>query len=212
MKNKSDYSDFTKTILSKELFDNNLYAIQIEIERLEKNLPRDQKNIIDFSRRSVSVSQYKSTLKNQLRELQNQQEYGDLEASSIVAGSTGQALGVSPGPDASEWKGRKDLESLARLIRQREENIADLEGYIFGLVTGVEQFTAFAPNIAHSNAKFVKTSEELVKEADEVIEDYYNELYEDSEGSPDFGTALEHPKETRDELSTNIHHHRFKKK
>ena len=189
----------------KKLVENN------EIERLEKNLPRDQKNIIDFSRRSVSVSQYKSTLKNQLRELQNKQEYGDLEASSIVAGSTGQALGVSPGPDASEWKGRKDLESLARLIRQREENIADLEGYIFGLVTGVEQFTAFAPNIAHSNAKFVKTSEELVKEADEVIEDYYNELYEDSEDSPEYGTALEHPKETRDILTKDIPKHDHKK-
>jgi hypothetical protein len=65
---------------------------------------------------------------------------------------------------------------------------------------------------AHTNAKFVKLAEDIIKEADEEIENYYNDLYDESEGSPNFGTALEHPIETRNELSTKIHHHKFKKK
>jgi len=122
-------------------------------------------------------------------------------------------IDVNPSESLSELTGRRDLEALQRLIRARQEDIADLESFIFGIVTGTEQFSEFLPNIAHTNAKFVKIAEDdMVKEADEEIEDYYNDLYEGSEGSPDFGTALEHPKETRNELTTKIHHHRFRKK
>ena len=46
---------------------------------------------------------------------------------------------------------------------------------------------------------------------DAEIEDYYNELYEDSEGSPEYGTALEHPKETRNIPSEDIPKHKHKK-
>ena len=145
--------------------------------------------------------------------MESKQKYENIEASSAVSGSAAGPLGIKPSESSNEWQGRADIESLQRLIRQRQENIADIESYIFGLVTGVDQYSAFAPNVAHTNAKFVKMAEDdMLKKADEEIEDYYNELYEDSEGSPNFGTALEHPKETRNELTTKIHHHRFKKK
>jgi hypothetical protein len=212
LKNLNSYKDFTKTLLEKQHFEENLYAVQFEINRLEKEAPRNQKEIIDYNKRKVSLPEYISRLKNQEVVLNSKLAYEELEASSSVTGSTGRPLGVKPDADSGEWQGRRDLESLERLIRQRQENIADLDAYIFGLVTGTDEFTPYKTDVAHTNAKFVKTAEELVKESDKVIEDYYNKLYEDSEGSPDFGTALEHPKETRDELSTNIHRHRFKKK
>jgi hypothetical protein len=213
LKNLNSYKDFTKTLLEKQHFEENLYAVQLEINRLEKEAPRTQKEIIDYNKRKVSLPEYISRLKNQEVVLNSKLEYEELEASSSVTGSAGRPLGVNPGADSGQWQGRRDLESLERLIRQRQENIADLEGYIFGLVTGTDEFTPYKTDVAHTNAKFIKIAEDhMIKESDEVIEDYYNELYEDSEGSPDFGTALEHPKETRDELSTNIHRHRFKKK
>lgn len=212
LKSKSEYKDFTKTILTKDMYDKNLAAIKVELERIKKEIPRTQTQMKDFNNRLVSLAEYKNTLENQITSLESKQEYEELEASSAVAGSAGRPLGVNPEADAQEWKGRRDLESLERLIRQRQENIADIEAYIFGLVTGIDQFSAFAPNVGHTNAKFIKVADDLVKKADEEIEDYYNELYEGSEGSPDFGTALEHPKETRNELTTKIHHHKFKKK
>jgi hypothetical protein len=93
---------------------------------------------------------------------------------------------------------------------ERENNLIDIDTYMMQLVTGKEGATL---NLSHTNDKFIKIAEDdMVKQADEEIEDYYNELYEDSEGSPDFGTALVYPKETRDELTTKIHHHKFKKK
>jgi len=51
--------------------------------------------------------------------------------------------------------------------------------------------------------KFVLASK-FIKQSDAEIEDYYNDLYEDSEGSPEYGTALEHPKETRNILTEDI--------
>jgi hypothetical protein len=212
LKNKSEYKNLTKTILTKEMFDSNPEAIRVEIDRLKKLLPVNQKNIKDYNNKLVTVAEFKTILEQKAVSLENKQQYEKLEASSAVSGSAGGPLGINPS-ESSEWQGRADLEALQRLIRARQENIADLESYIFGLVTGTEQFSPFAPTIAHTHAKFIKIAEEdMVKEADEEIEDYYNQLYQDSEGSPDYGTALEHPEETYNQLSTNIRHHRFKKK
>lgn len=211
--NKREYKDLTKTILTKDFFDNNLAAVKVEIDRIKKLIPNGQKQIKDYNNKLVLVAEYKTTLEQQAVVLESKQKYENIEASSAVSGSAAGPLGIKPSESSNEWQGRADIESLQRLIRQRQENIADIESYIFGLITGVDQYSAFAPNVAHTKGKFVKMAEDdMLKKADEEIENYYNELYEDSEGSPDFGTALEHPKETRNELTTKIHHHRFKKK
>jgi hypothetical protein len=103
---------------------------------------------------------------------------------------------------------KREVASLEKQIQLREQALAELDDYVVSLLVGES-----ATLNAHTSAKFIKIAEDdMVKEADEEIEDYYNSLYDDSEGSPDFGTALEHPKETRNELTTKIHHHRFKKK
>jgi hypothetical protein len=69
-----------------------------------------------------------------------------------------------------------------------------------------------SPGIAKASVKrnkFVLASK-FIKESDVELEDYYNELYEDSEDSPEYGTALEHPKETRDILTKDIPKHKHK--
>jgi hypothetical protein len=70
-----------------------------------------------------------------------------------------------------------------------------------------------SPGISRSSntkSKFVLASK-FIKESDAEIEKYYNDLYEDSEGSPDYGTALEHPKETRNISTEDIPKHKHKK-
>jgi hypothetical protein len=69
-----------------------------------------------------------------------------------------------------------------------------------------------SPGISRSSSsknKYVLASK-FIKESDAEIENYYNELYEDSEGSPEYGTALEHPKETRYILTKDIPKHDHK--
>jgi len=63
---------------------------------------------------------------------------------------------------------------------------------------------------SNTKSKFVLASK-YIKESDTEIEDYYNDLYEDSEDSPEYGTALEHPKETRYILTKDIPKHDHKK-
>ena len=63
---------------------------------------------------------------------------------------------------------------------------------------------------SNTKSKYVLASK-FIKESDAEIEDYYNDLYEDSEGSPEYGTALEYPKETRNLPTEDISKHKHKK-
>ena len=70
-----------------------------------------------------------------------------------------------------------------------------------------------APGISRSSSTKTKytLASKFIKESDAEIEDYYNDLYEDSEGSPEYGTALEHPEENRATLTEDIPKHNHKK-
>ena len=144
-----------------------------------------------------------------LKALEQQQGFSDVVGSELVSG-TGLTSDYKIGeiPEQSDAENKRELASIQRLIRERQENLAEIDGYILRLLMG-KPFQKFNSNI---KSKFIKVADDMDKEADKVTKKYFNELYEDSEGSPDFGTALEHPKETRNELTTKIHHHRFKKK
>jgi hypothetical protein len=217
LKNSSQYSDTKKTILTQEMLDNNPYAIEVELERLQKIIPSNQKTILNTKNEETDISRYKSKLKDQSQNLKSKLEYQDLETSASIMGSSGRILDVKPSENLSESTGRRDLESLERLIRARQENIADIQSYIFGLVTGVEQFSAFAPNIAHSNAKFIKLADQpLEEEVLEPVEEYFDNLYNDTPGSPNYGKLMTHPDKHRNQLSTEAQSQtsqpKFKKK
>lgn len=212
LKSSPTYSDVNNSILSKEIFDHNPFAVEVELDRIEKLVPINQKIIKDYNKKDKDVSKYKIELRDQLGYLKSKIEFQDLESSTAVSGASGRMLGVEPDKEIANDQNRGVLESLERLIRKQQEDIADIEAYMFGLITGTEQFSPFAQTIAHTNAKFVKLAEDLEKTADEEIEEYYNDLYEDSEGSPEFGTALEHPDENRNKLTEDIKRHsKFKK-
>jgi hypothetical protein len=221
LKNSPIARDLSKTMLNQRLFDYNKFAVNAEIERLSK-APREQTEILDLDNKKVKLKDFIEKLKKQVGLLSDKPifsgEYAEFLNSDLASGM-GIQMQLSPSQEAYEWQGPRELAALERLIRARKENIEDIDSYIFDLVTGAE-FTPFSSNIAHTNSKFIKIAEdEMVKEADEEIEDYYNELYNDSEGSPNFGTALEHYKENRNKLTEDVKTHassysqsKFKKK
>ena len=158
-----------------------------------------------FNGRTMTVFAFGQLLEDQVDKIQDK-DVREMYKSTLFDGINY----LHADPEIAQQQLQKDLASLERQMVERENNLIDIDLYMTQLVSGKEgaQFS-----FQHTNAKFIKTAEDdMIKQADEEIEDYYNELYEDSEGSPDFGTALEHPKETRDELTTKIHHHKFKKK
>jgi hypothetical protein len=63
-------------------------------------------------------------------------------------------------------------------------------------------------NLSHTNAKFIKTAEDKELEADQknidYVGDYYDELYDKSKGSPEFGEAIKHPEKWRKTRTVDI--------
>jgi prefoldin subunit 5 len=197
------------TKLTKADFDKNQSKVQQEITEIEKkydNLKRLSTDVT-FNGKKQRLDQFLKLLKQRLFDLKEIKTVRESYDTPLFGNIGGKNVDVSAA-DAQE-RLKREVAALEKQIQVREQTLAEIDNYVVSLLTGeMAQL-----NIAHTNAKFIKIAEDdMVKEADEEIEDYYNSLYDDSEGSPDFGTALEHPKETRNELTTKIHHHRFKKK
>lgn len=182
--------------------------IEKELAEMDTQFPTDSQARsanVTYNGRTFTVFDFMKYLTDKVDELKNKQVQ-DVYKSTLFGGLNY----LSADPEIAQDQLQRDLASLERQIVERENNIIDIDTYVMQLVTGKEGARL---NLQHTHAKFIKVAEDdMVKEADEVIEDYYNELYEDSEGSPDYGTALEHPEQTKDELSTEIRHHKFKKK
>ena len=183
--------------------------IEKELAEINVQYPTDAeaktKNV-RFNGRTMTVFDFGQMLEDAVDKVQDT-KIQDMYKSTLFGGGIDY---LHADPEIAQDQLQKDLASLERQIVERENNLIDIDTYVLQLVTGKEGAQL---NIGHTNAKFIKIAEDdLVKQADEEIEDYYNELYEDSEGSPDFGTALEHPEETKNELTPDIHHHKFKKK
>jgi len=182
--------------------------IEKELAKIDLMFPTDtqaKSATTTFNGRTITVFAFGQILEDQIDKLKNK-DIQEVYKSTLFDGINY----LKADPEIAQQQLQKDLASLERQMVERENNLIDIDTYMMQLVTGKEGATL---NLSHTNAKFIKIAEDdMVKQADEEIEDYYNELYEGSEGSPDFGTALEHPKETRDELTTKIYHHKFKKK
>ncbi len=182
--------------------------IEKELAKIDSMYPTDSQkrsNRTSFVGRNMSVFDFAQMLEDQVDKLKDK-EVREMYDSTVFDGINY----LHADPEIAQQQLQKDLASLERQMVERENNLIDIDTYMMQLVTGKEGASL---NLSHTNAKFIKTAtDDMFKQSDEEIEDYYNELFEDSEGSPDFGTALEHPEETRNELTTKIHHHKFKKK
>jgi hypothetical protein len=198
-----------KTTLTKQEFLSDPVKIQKEIDKLQKEFTPDRLIAVNttFENKKYTLDQFLRHLKQQKSDIEDKRSVQKEYDTFLFHNIGGKNVDVSTEEGQNQIK--RELAAIEKQIQIQEETLAQIDNYVVSLLSG----EIANLNIAHTNAKFIKIAkDDMEKNADEVIENYYNELYEDSEGSPDFGTVLEHPKETRNELTTKIHHHRFKKK
>ena len=180
-----------------------------EIKDIESKFPGNQQiaTNVTFDNKEQTLDEFLKLLKQAKFNITEQKNVKELYDTSLFQNIGGENVDVSTEEGRESLK--RQIAALEKQIQVREQTLAEIDNYVVSLLSGeMAQL-----NIAHTNAKFVKIAkDDMIVEADEVIEDYYNDLYEDSEGSPDYGTALEHPEETKNKLTPEIHHHRFRKK
>lgn len=195
--------DDYKTNLTVSDFNSDPQKIKKEIENIEKKYNPDQRlaTNITFDNKKTNLDEFLLSLKQKDLELKQQLDVKKEYDSSLFYNIGGKNVNVSS--DEGRDGIKRQLAALEKQIQIREESLAEIDNYVVTLLSGEMANISFA----HTNAKFIKIAEDMHKESDEEIEDYYNDLYEDSKGSPGFGTALEHPEENKNKLTTDIKRH-----
>jgi hypothetical protein len=197
--NDPRYSDYTKTFLTPQDVKSDKGLVAAEVDRLKNIIPTGQTSIVDENGRTVDKALFLQRMNGALKSLEQQQGFSDVLGSELVSGS-GLTSDYKIGeiPEQTDAENKRELASLQRLIRERQENLAEIDGYLLRLLMG-KPFQAFT---ATSNNKFVKVADDMDKQADQVTKKYFNDLYEDSEGSPNYGDILENPEDYHHTLTT----------
>jgi hypothetical protein len=197
--NDPRYSDYTKTFLTPQDLKNNKSLVEAELERVKQIIPLTQNTIIDENNVSTDKALFLQKLKQALRSIEQQEQFSGMAQSELIAG-TGltQTYKIDEIPEQSDAENKRELASILKLIKQKQEDLAALDGYVLALMMG-KPFQKFNSNLKN---KFIKVADDMDKEADKVTREYFNELYEDSEGSPNYGDVLENPEDYHHTLTT----------
>jgi ribonucleotide reductase alpha subunit len=179
--------------LSPHDFKYNNGKILKELDKL-KNPNNASKVIRGFDGKNYTVEDYMKTLQNQ----------------AFQVSKIGPKVEATPGielediPQSEESKQtflEQEMASLQSSILDAENNVELIDTYILGLLTG-KDFTEF--KMANGN-KFVKVAkdEKLEKfrkqEVLDPVEEYYNDIFDDTPGSPNYGTDMTHTPEDLDQ-------------
>jgi hypothetical protein len=199
------------TTLTKADFDKNEVKVKQEIEKVEKKYPLNNRIAVNvkFDNKNYTVDKFLKLLKQQQFDLNEKKNVKDTYNSFLFHNIDGKNVDVST-TDAKEGL-KRDLAALEKQIQVREQTLAEIDNYVVSLLSGeMAQL-----NISHTNAKFVKLAERpSEEEVLEPVEDYFNNLYNDTPGSPNYGKLMTHPEKHRNELSTEAKtsNLKFKKK
>lgn len=201
--NDPRYNDYTKTFLTPNDIKTDKSLVDAEIERLKKIIPDSQKSIIDENGVSIDKNLFIQKLSQSSRSIEQQDSFSDIAKSELASGT-----GLSPDykiqdiPEQGDAENKRELAAIEKLIRDKQENIAEIDGYVLRLLLG-KPFQPFSSRRSSKNVKFIKISDDMDKKTDQVIEDYYDDLYDDSEGSPNYGKVLNHPEKYHHTLTTD---------
>jgi len=197
--NDPRYSDYTKTFLTPQDVKSDKDLVAAEVDRIKNIIPKEQTSILDENASAVDKALVLQRMNGALKNLEQQQGFSDVLRSELVSG-TGLTSDYKIGeiPEQSDAENKRELASIQRLIRERQENLAEIDGYILRILMG-KPFQKFNSNI---KSKFIKVADDMDKEADKVTKRYFNELYEDSKGSPNYGDILENPEDYHHTLTT----------
>lgn len=200
-----------ETTLTKQDFDSDPIKIQKEIDKIKTDFTIGEiiaKNIT-FENKKYTLDDFVKHLKQQKNDLEEKKSIKKEYDSFLFHNIGGKNVDVSTQEGKDQIK--RELATIEKQIQIQEETLAQIDNYVINLLTGeMSQL-----NIAHTSAKFIKIAEiSLQEEVLEPVEEYFDKLYDESEGSPNYGKIMTHPEKHRNELSTEAQTSvaRFKKK
>jgi hypothetical protein len=185
--------------LTKADFDNNESKIKQEITDIEKKFTPDRQIAVNvtFDNKKMKLSDFLKKLKQQIFDLNEIKDVKGVYDTALFSNIGGKNVSVDA-KDAQEAL-KRDLAALEKQIQVREQTLAEIDNYVVTLLSGeMGQF-----NISHTNAKFVKIADKSSEEEVlEPVEEYFDDLYNETPGSPNYGKLMTHPEKHRNELST----------
>lgn len=185
--------------LTKADFDNNESKIKQEITDIEKKFTPDRQIAVNvtFDNKKMKLSDFLKKLKQQIFDLNEIKDVKGVYDTALFSNIGGKNVSVDA-KDAQEAL-KRDLAALEKQIQVREQTLAEIDNYVVTLLSGeMGQL-----NISHTNAKFVKIADKSSEEEVlEPVEEYFDDLYNETPGSPNYGKLMTHPEKHRNELST----------
>jgi len=178
---------------------NNISKIDKEIKDIELKYPLDEQIVVKvtFDNKEQTIDEFLKLLKQAKFDATETKDIKSGYDSFLFHNIGGKNVDVSTQEGQDQIK--RELAAIEKQIQIQEETLAQIDNYVVTLLSGeMGQL-----NIAHTNAKFIKiavqpTEEEVLK----PVEEYFNELYDDTPGSPNMGKLYTHPEKHRNELST----------
>ena len=145
--NDPRYSDYTKTFLTPLDVKSDKELVAAEVDRIKNIIPKEQTSIVDENGRTVDKALFLQRMNGAVKKLEQQQGFSDVLGSELVSG-TGLTSDYKIGeiPEQSDAENKRELASIQRLIRERQENLAEIDGYILRLIMG-KPFQKFNYNI-----------------------------------------------------------------
>lgn len=185
--------------LTKADFDNNESKIKQEITDIEKKFTPDRQIAVNvtFDNKKMKLSDFLKKLKQQIFDLNEIKDVKGVYDTALFSNIGGKNVSVDA-KDAQEAL-KRDIAALEKQIQVREQTLAEIDNYVVTLLSGeMGQL-----NISHTNAKFVKIADKSSEEEVlEPVEEYFDDLYNETPGSPNYGKLMTHPEKHRNELST----------
>ena len=197
------------TTLSKPDFDKNEVKITAEIKKIEKDFQPYQRIAVNvkFDNKNYKLDKFLQLLKQQKEDLIEKKNIRQTYDTSLFHNIGGKNVDVSTNESRDDLK--RDQAALAKQIQNLEEDLSRIDLYVVSLLSGEDAEL----NLSHTNAKFIKIADQAThEEVLEPVKEYFDKLYDDTPGSPNYGKLMTHPEKHRDELSTEASTQTFKPK
>ena len=186
------------TLVEKDFSDSK--KLKQEIKNVEKLISNGETKIINEKNISEDIKTFESRLNKKIKSneygLSRQKELKNLQNTDLFKSLDMQDDVLTFDSETDDEDLKRQLAAVIDLIRETKKNIAALDKFWLSALTNK------GLNLANNKSKFIKTADDMDKEADKVTRKYYNDLYDDSEGSPNYGDILEHPEDYHHTLTT----------
>ena len=196
--NDPNYRDFSKSLLTTNDLSNKA-KIANEIKRLDEIIATGESYIKNEKGIDEDIKSYKSRLQKIVGfqyPNADKSQFKDIADTDLYKSTGGQNRTLDYNGGSEEQDLKRQLAAVEALIRETKKNKAALDAYWMRLLSN-KGFSKLS-----NSDLFIKTADDMDKEADKVTRKYYNDLYDDSEGSPNYGDILEHPEDYHHTLTT----------